>query len=62
MRVLPLEPLQRAGAGTRFNSDVVVIDNFTQLLGAWGLDFLTEGDVVFPLGMDGLDCSSSRRS
>jgi len=52
IRVLPWEPLVKAGQLTRFHIDIVVLDAFTQLLGCWGLDYLDEGDVVFPLSMD----------
>ena len=53
LRVLPLEPLLKPGQPPRFHTDLVVIDNFTQLLGCWGLDYLgEEGDVMFPLGME----------
>jgi acyl transferase domain-containing protein/phosphopantetheinyl transferase (holo-ACP synthase) len=51
IRVLPWEPLVKAGQVPRFHIDVVVLDTFTQLLGCWGLDYLDEGDVVFPLSM-----------
>jgi malonyl CoA-acyl carrier protein transacylase len=60
LRVLPLEPLLKKGEAARFHTDVIVIDSFTQLLGAWGLDFLSEGDVVFPLGMDELEIFGPR--
>src|SRR5262249_55643963 len=36
------------------------IDNFTHLLGVWGLDYLSEGDVVFPLSMDELEIYGDR--
>jgi acyl transferase domain-containing protein/phosphopantetheinyl transferase (holo-ACP synthase) len=54
IRVLPREPLVRDGQPPRFHTDFIVVDNFTHLLGAWGLDYLSEGDVVFPLSMDEL--------
>jgi acyl transferase domain-containing protein len=60
LRVLPLEPLVRQGESTTFYTDLVVIDNFTQLLGAWGLDYLAEGDVMFPLRMELLEIQGDR--
>jgi phosphopantetheinyl transferase (holo-ACP synthase) len=60
LRVLPLEPLIKAGQDPVFHTDLIVIDNFTQLLGAWGLDYLAEGDVMFPLRMDGLEIHGER--
>jgi phosphopantetheinyl transferase len=60
LRVLPLEPLVKKGNATTFHTDLVVIDNFTQLLGAWGLDFLAEGDVMFPLRMENLEIHCAR--
>jgi phosphopantetheinyl transferase (holo-ACP synthase) len=43
-----------------FHTDLIVIDTFTQLLGAWGLDYLKEGDVVFPLSMEELEIHGHR--
>ncbi len=60
LRVLPLEPLVKNGQTTTFRTDLVVIDNFTQLLGAWGLDYLAEGDVMFPLRMEDLEIHGGR--
>ena len=60
LRVLPLEPLVKTGQEATFHTDLVVIDNFTQLLGAWGLDYLAEGDVMFPLRMDDLEIYGDR--
>jgi acyl transferase domain-containing protein/phosphopantetheinyl transferase (holo-ACP synthase) len=60
VRVLPLEPLLKTGGPARFHTDLIVIDTFTQLLGAWGLDELTEGDVVFPLSMEELEVLGGR--
>ena len=60
LRVLPLEPLVKKGQATTFHTDLVVIDNFTQLLGAWGLDYLAEGDVMFPLHMEDLEIHGGR--
>jgi phosphopantetheinyl transferase (holo-ACP synthase) len=56
LRVLPLQPLLRSGesAGELF-TDPIILDNFTHLLGGWGLDWLADdGDVIFPLRMDRL--------
>ena len=59
----------RAAAGSRWSSrasrrslhtDLIVIDNFTQLLGCWGLDYLAEGDVMFPLRMEELEIFGDR--
>ena len=44
----------------RFHTDFIVLDNFTHLLGCWGLDYLSEGDVVFPLSMDELEIFGDR--
>jgi acyl transferase domain-containing protein/phosphopantetheinyl transferase len=52
IRVLPWAPLVKDGELPRFHIDLIVLDTFTQLLGCWGLDYLDEGDVVFPLSMD----------
>jgi acyl transferase domain-containing protein/phosphopantetheinyl transferase (holo-ACP synthase) len=60
VRVLPCEPLVKDGQPARFHSEVIVIDTFTQLLGCWGLDYLTEGDVVFPLSMAELEVLGGR--
>ena len=60
LKVLPLEPLVKAGQPREFHTDLVVIDNFTQLLGAWGLDYLAEGDVMFPLHMEELEILGDR--
>ncbi len=60
LRVLPLEPLVKTGQPATFHTDLVVIDNFTQLLGAWGLDYLAEGDVMFPLHMEELEIHGDR--
>ena len=53
LRVLPLAPLLRAGADpSGLLTDPIILDNFTHLLGGWGLDRLADdGDVIFPLGM-----------
>jgi len=60
LRVLPLEPLVKEGPATSFHTDLIIIDNFTQLLGAWGLDYLAEGDVVFPLRLEDLEIYGDR--
>ena len=60
LRVLPLQPLVKSGKDPVFHTDLIVIDNFTQLLGAWGLDYLAEGDVMFPLRMDVLEIYGER--
>ena len=62
IRVLPREPLVKDGQPPRFHTDFIVVDNFTHLLGAWGLDYLSEGDVVFPLSMDELEIYGERPS
>ena len=53
LRVLPLAPLLRDGADPAgLLTDPIILDNFTHLLGGWGLDRLADdGDVIFPLGM-----------
>src|SRR5262249_1383211 len=60
VRVLPLEPLLSDHRTASFHTDLIVIDTFTQLLGCWGLDYLTEGDVVFPLSMEELQIEGDR--
>ncbi len=61
LRVLPWEPLLRPGVPPRLHTDAIVIDNFTHLLGCWGLDELADrGDVVFPLGMEELQVFGDR--
>ncbi len=60
IRVLPWGPLVKAGQSARFHTDLIVVDNFTQILGCWGLDYLSEGDVVFPLSMDELELYGDR--
>ena len=56
LRVLPREGLVRCGdSASRFQTDPIILDNFTHLLGGWGLDWLAEdGDVIFPLRMEHL--------
>ena len=53
LRVLPFEPLLREGEDvSRILIDPIILDNFTHLLGGWGLDRLRDdGDVIFPLRM-----------
>jgi acyl transferase domain-containing protein/phosphopantetheinyl transferase (holo-ACP synthase) len=60
IRVLPLDTLIKQGHQAHFQTDLIVIDTFTQLLGCWGLDHLTEGDVVFPLSMAELHVHGDR--
>jgi acyl transferase domain-containing protein/phosphopantetheinyl transferase (holo-ACP synthase) len=62
LRVLPLDRLVREGVdASRMLTDPIVIDNFTHLLGAWGLDRLADdGDVIFPLRMDSLTIHGER--
>jgi malonyl CoA-acyl carrier protein transacylase/phosphopantetheinyl transferase len=62
IRVLPWEPLLKAGRSPRFHIDPIVLDVFTHLLGCWGLDFFDEGDVVFPLRMEKLEILGERPS
>jgi len=58
LRVLPRGPLLRdPGEASRLYTDPIVLDNFTHLLGCWGLDRLDGGDVVFPLSMGELALS-----
>jgi acyl transferase domain-containing protein/phosphopantetheinyl transferase (holo-ACP synthase) len=56
LRVLPLGPLLRVGEDPGLVlTDPIILDNFTHLLGAWGLDRLADdGDVIFPLRMEEL--------
>ena len=51
LRVPPRAELLGPGESGAILTDVVVLDAFTQLLGAWGLDKMPEGDVMFPLRM-----------
>jgi acyl transferase domain-containing protein len=60
IRVLPWAPLVKDGEPPLFHTDFIVLDNFTHLLGCWGLDYLSEGDVVFPLSMDELEIFGDR--
>ncbi len=60
IRVLPWAPLVKQGQLPSFHTDFIVLDNFTHLLGCWGLDYLSEGDVVFPLSMDTLKIYGNR--
>ncbi len=60
IRVLPWGPLVKQGELPLFHTDFIVVDNFTHLLGCWGLDYLSEGDVVFPLSMDELEIFGDR--
>jgi malonyl CoA-acyl carrier protein transacylase/phosphopantetheinyl transferase len=56
LRILPFEPLLRDGEDSKgLLTDPIILDNFTHLLGGWGLDRLADdGDVIFPLRMEGL--------
>ncbi|MGC8640880.1 MAG: polyketide synthase, partial [Isosphaeraceae bacterium] len=49
--VLPLGELLRPGQPSTFHTNPIVLDTFTHLLGCWGLDCLSQGDVIFPLRM-----------
>jgi phosphopantetheinyl transferase (holo-ACP synthase) len=53
LRVLPIGPLLRPGDDPDgVLTDPIILDNFTHLLGGWGLDVLADdGDVIFPLRM-----------
>ncbi len=56
LRVLPRGPLLRnPDAAGLLLTDPIILDNFTHLLGGWGLDELADdGDVIFPLRMEAL--------
>jgi len=56
LRVLPRGPLLRdPAAADCLETDPIIFDNFTHLLGGWGLDELADnGDVIFPLRMEAL--------
>jgi len=60
LRVLPWEPLFRPGERALLHTDLIVIDSFTHLLGCWGLDYLRQGDVVFPLRLEALEIYGDR--
>ena len=60
IRVLPWAPLVKDGEVPLFHTDFITLDNFTHLLGCWGLDYLSEGEVVFPLSMDELEIFGDR--
>ncbi|HWE40515.1 MAG TPA: acyltransferase domain-containing protein [Isosphaeraceae bacterium] len=51
LRVLPASGLLKPGKGAGLHIDPIALDVFTHLLGCWGLDKLTDGDVIFPLAM-----------
>jgi phosphopantetheine--protein transferase-like protein len=55
LRVLPRGGLYRDPTVPRPLTDPIVLDAYTHLLGAWGLDRLPEGDVIFPLRLARLD-------
>ncbi len=60
--VLPRGPLFRDPADAEsLWTDPIIIDNFTHLLGGWGLDELADqGDVIFPLRLDALTIYGSQ--
>ncbi len=60
LRVLPWQPLLRQGQRAALHTDLIVIDSFTHLLGCWGLDFLKEGDIVYPLRLEALELYGDR--
>jgi acyl transferase domain-containing protein/phosphopantetheinyl transferase len=60
LRVLPFEPLVRQGQRVALHTDVIIIDSFTHLLGCWGLDYLKEGDIVYPLRLEALELCGNR--
>jgi hypothetical protein len=60
MTVRPLEPLLRPGSPSKFHTDPIMLDGFTQLLGCWGLDVFEQGDVIFPLRLGGLTIHGER--
>ncbi len=53
LRILPRGPLLRdPSEAASLLTDPIILDNFTHLLGCWGLDELADrGDVIFPLRM-----------
>ncbi|WP_165219839.1 type I polyketide synthase [Aquisphaera insulae] len=51
LTVRPLGTILRQGEPGAMLIDPIILDNFTHLLGCWGLDCLEQGDVIFPLGM-----------
>jgi phosphopantetheinyl transferase (holo-ACP synthase) len=64
LRVLPFAPLLREGDDSAaLLTDPIILDNFTHLLGGWGLDRLADdGDVIFPLRMGELAIFGERPS
>ena len=62
LRILPFGPLLRDGEDPgRVLIDPIILDNFTHLLGGWGLDRLADdGDVIFPLRMGDLSIFGDR--
>jgi acyl transferase domain-containing protein/phosphopantetheinyl transferase len=60
LRVLPFEPLVRPGQPAAMHTDLIVIDSFTHLLGCFGLDYFTEGDIVYPLRLEALELYGDR--
>jgi acyl transferase domain-containing protein/phosphopantetheinyl transferase len=55
LRVLPRRGLLRDPDADLPLTDPIVLDAYTHLLGGWGLDWLPEGDVIFPLRMGSLE-------
>lgn len=49
LTVLPHQGLLRDSNSASLIIDPIIFDNFTHLLGSWGLDELKQGDVIFPL-------------
>lgn len=49
LRVLPRRALLRETDAGGLLTDAIILDSFTHLLGCWGLDQMSEGDVMFPL-------------
>jgi acyl transferase domain-containing protein/phosphopantetheinyl transferase (holo-ACP synthase) len=54
LRVPPRNILLRPSETCLPKSELVVLDAYTHLLGAWGLDRLPAGDVIFPLRLGSL--------
>jgi acyl transferase domain-containing protein/phosphopantetheinyl transferase len=60
LHILPFKPLIRPGQHAAMHTDLIVIDSFTHLLGCWGLDYLKEGDIVYPLRLEALELYGDR--
>ncbi|WP_169975805.1 type I polyketide synthase [Tautonia rosea] len=54
LRVLPMKAIQAIDSAPAPLTNPIVLDAFTHLLGCWGLDQLSEGDVIFPLRLGSL--------